>query len=126
MRLQAAFSLWQQQRQDSEKAYFKHFQQACLTNNPRETLRTLLAWLDRQSEFDSTTLGEFARQVSDAELSQLIHELQTRLFGKDVDVSDPWSGEALAGAVARARKKGLIQYSKTQKDAGLCPLNPSA
>ncbi|UCC99763.1 MAG: BatD family protein [Phycisphaerales bacterium] len=112
---------------ESEKAYFQHFRQACLANDPQAALRTLLAWLDRQSEFSGvTTLEDFAGQVGYTELSRLINDLHARLFGKDVNVSLSWSGEDLARAVARARRKGRKQHSRTQKDVGLCPLNPSA
>lgn len=112
---------------ESEKAYFRRFQQACHTNDPQAALRTLLAWLDRQSEFRGvTTLENFAGQVGDTELGRLINDLHARLFGKDVNMSLSWSGEPLARAVERARRQGLKRFSKTQKDVGLCPLNPFA
>jgi len=126
-RLRRILADYRVQRAESEKAYFRRFRQACLANDPQAALRTLVAWLDRQSEFHgATTLEEFAGQVGDTELSLLISDLHARLFGKDVNVSRSWSGESLARAVARARKKGQKQLSKTQKDVGLCPLNPSA
>jgi len=114
-------------RAESEKAYFRSFQQACLANDPQATFRTLLAWLDRQSEFHGTsTLEDFAGRFGDNELRTLIRDLYARLFGKDAIVSQSWSGEGLARAVAQARRKSQKQHSKTQKDVGLCPLNPSA
>ncbi len=114
-------------RAESEQAYFERFRQACQNNDPHTALRTLLAWLDRQSVFYNVrTLEEFVRQTNDTELGLLIDNLYTRLFGKENKVSGPWSGEPLARAVERARKQGLKLYSKTQKDIGLCPLNPSA
>lgn len=126
-RLRRILADYRVQRAESEKVYFRRFQQACHTNDPRAALRTLLAWLDRQSEFHgATTLEEFAGQVGDTELSLLISDLHARLFGKDVNVSRSWSGESLSRAVARARANGVKRFSKTQKDAGLCSLNPSA
>lgn len=126
-RLQRILADYRVQRAESEKAYFRYFQQTCLANDPQAALRTLLAWLDRQSEFRGvTTLEDFAGQVGDTELGRLINDLYTRLFGKDVNVSRSWSGEPLARAVARARRQGLKRFSKMQKNAGLCPLNPSA
>ena len=113
-------------RTESEKAYFERFQQACLTNDPRSAFKALIAWLDRQSViYGVTTLEEFAGQVGNIELNRLINDLHARLFGEDVNVSGPWSGEPLARAVARARRKSQKQLSKTQKDIGLCSLNPS-
>ncbi len=114
-------------RTESEQAYFERFRQACQNNDPHTSLRTLLAWLDRQSVFYNVrTLEEFVRQTNDTELGLLIDNLYTRLFGKENKVSGHWSGEPLARAVARARRKSQKQLSKTQKDIGLCPLNPSA
>ena len=113
-------------RTESERAYFERFRQACQNNDPHTALRTLLAWLDRQSVFYNVrTLEEFVRQTNDTELGLLINNLYTRLFGKENKVSGHWSGEPLAWAVARARRKSQKQLSKTQKDIGLCPLNPS-
>lgn len=125
-RLRRILADYRIRRAESEKTYFKHFQQACLTNDPQAALRTLLAWLDRQSEFRGvTTLEEFTGQVGDTELSRSINDLHARLFGKDVNVSQSWSGESLDRAVARARRKGRKQLSKTPKDIGLGSLNPS-
>ncbi len=113
-------------RTESERAYFERFRQACQNNDPHTALRTLLAWLDRQLVFYNVrTLEEFVRQTNDTELGLLINNLYTRLFGKENKVSGHWSGEPLAWAVARARRKSQKQLSKTQKDIGLCPLNPS-
>lgn len=114
-------------RTESERVYFERFRQACQNNDPHTALRTLLAWLNRQSDiYNVRTLEEFVRQMNDTELGLLIDNLYTRLFGKENKVSGHWSGEPLARAVARARRKGQKQLSKTQKDVGLCPLNPSA
>ena len=114
-------------RTESERVYFERFRQACQNNDPHTALRTLLAWLDRQSDiYNVRTLEEFVRQTNDTELGLLIDNLYTRLFGKENKVSGPWSGEPLARVVERARKQGLKRFSKTQKDIGLCPLNPSS
>jgi len=125
-RLRRILGDYRVQRAESEKVYFRRFQQACHTNDPQAALRTLLAWLDRQSEFHgATTLEEFAGQVGDTELSQLISDLHTRLFGKDVNVSRPWSGESLARAVARARRKCSRRQTTKNMQTGLMPLNPA-
>ncbi|MHC4560164.1 MAG: BatD family protein [Planctomycetota bacterium] len=114
-------------RTESEQAYFARFLRACQNNDPHTALHALLAWLDRQAEFHNvTTLEEFARQVGNTELSHLIDDLYTRLYGKEKNLLETWSGEPLARAVVRSRKQGLKRFSKAQKDVGLCPLNPSA
>ncbi|MGI9629321.1 MAG: hypothetical protein ACR2QM_21045, partial [Longimicrobiales bacterium] len=92
-----------QRRRDSEGAHFKRFQRAARSGDPLETTRALAAWLDRWGG-PGSSLASLGAEHGSA-LARELEALDGRLYGPGVTPAEPWSGVALAKAVARARAR---------------------
>ena len=112
-----------QAREQSEGAYFRRFRRAANSGDPRATVRTLAAWLDRcHTGPGAATFRTFAANASDPELAREAAALDATLFVADPTPS-PWSGRPLAERVGRARRRpdaGRAQTAPTD----LGSLNP--
>jgi hypothetical protein len=85
-----------------EAAYFAELRTACLENDPKAAIDSLISWLGVFCEgAQSGTVQEIARELVDDELALEITSLREAL---DFDPID-WSGISLLRAVDRARRK---------------------
>ena len=104
----------------SERAYFARFRNAALSNDPRATARTFMAWLDRRNESRRTAqFHDFAEAAQDPALEREARALGAVLYGDGSE--EAWSGGRLYSRVAKAR----TQHER-ERDGGssLPPLNP--
>jgi hypothetical protein len=112
---------------ESEKAYFKRFRRSCNKGDSKETMQSLMNWLDKVYPGPgAATIEDFARRSGDLELQIVTAGLKSELYGKsDIDESQSmWSGQDFYKIVSQARIQ-LIQKEKIRtKPSGLQPLNP--
>ena len=112
-----------QARNQSEGAYFRRFRQAALSGDPRATVRTLAAWLDRRHVGPGTaTFRAFSVNAADPVLDREAGALDTALFVADPTPA-PWSGRRLAERIGRVRRRGPAASRRTKAD-DLDSLNP--
>ena len=129
-RINRAISDYKKRQDESEKAYFNRFYQACQTDDPMSVYNALLSWL-AHPDIDAPSLEVFTAQVDNATLSQRVSELEGVLFNKagqaNPTISAIWSGKVLYQEIADARKIWLQQQSKYASDLSSLPtLNPRA
>ncbi len=92
----------EQERRESESAYFARFEKACETSNADAVLRAMTAWLEcRAGDARNLTPTAFARAAGDAALIAEVAGLEAALYGAR---GGSWSGAALRAAAARARE----------------------
>jgi len=113
-----------------EKHMFKHFQQACLSNNPLLAVKTLTDWLTVSGlGGKNATLVSFSKHSADPELSRQITQLEKHLYCRNkTGQRHTWHGETLYRSVAEVRrhyrrKKRSTLFSSSGKQ--LPALNPS-
>ena len=112
-----------QARDQSEGAYFRRLRRAASSGDPRATVRTLAAWLDRRHTGPgAATFRAFAAHAADPELAREAAKLDAALF-----VANPtpgsWSGRPLADRVGRARRRPDAGGALTMP-TDLASLNP--
>ena len=122
----AGFSLghltarWQA-REQSEGAYFRRFRRAARSGDPRATVRTLAAWLDRRHPGPgAATFRAFAANAADPELAREAAKLDSALFVAS-PTAGSWSGTRFAERVGRLRRRRAGHRGLASRTA---PLNP--
>lgn len=112
-----------QRRRESEAAYFSLFRKACRRNDAKESLNTLLLWLDNSNPSGSlSTTASLVKEAGDPLLSETIFALMIRLYGRTESAHQEWQGKNLYKIVKGFRKR--IRPEDTIKE-GLSLLNPS-
>jgi hypothetical protein len=114
-----------EQKANSEAAYFKRFQKACLSGDNKETYHQLMSWLDRIYDGPgSATIRWFVDVTDNPELEERVSELTKYLFA-DEGLSFKWSLSDFYKGIAGARKAFLHKKKRTVlSHAGLPSLNP--
>ncbi len=126
-RLRVALAAWREAREESEAAYFVRFRHACRSGDPRGTMGSLLAWVNRREDLGgAATTTELCRHAGDPELTRLIEELNALLYGSTGAGLGTWSGIELYGRVVRARRHLRRESTARARSDGLGPLNPRA
>ncbi len=127
-RLRVGLAAWRDAREESEAAYFGRLRRACRSEEPREAMGSLLAWLDRREDLAGAAKAtELCRRAGDPELTRLIEELNALLYGSAGAGRDRTSSSTeLYGRLARARRRLRRQSTTRARDEGLGPLNPQA
>ncbi len=114
-----ALAARRERRRESEAAAFRRFEDACRTNDPARARRALRAWLDRAAG-PAITLEAFVANADDEALAREVQALENRLYGSGTPGA--WEGDALATAVARARRR--TQAGDRPPPTARRPLNP--
>ena len=114
-----------EQKANSEAAYFKHFQKACLSGDKKETYHQLMSWLDRIYDGPgSATIRWFVNITDNSEIEERVSELTSSLFA-DEGLKFTWSPADFYKGIAKARKAFLQKKKRTVlSHAGLPSLNP--
>jgi hypothetical protein len=114
-----------EQKANSEAAYFKRFQKACLSGDNKETYHQLMSWLDRIYDGPgSATIRWFVDVTDNPELEERVSELTKYLFA-DEGLSFKWSLSDFYKGIAGARKAFLHKKKRTVlSHAGVPSLNP--
>ena len=114
-----------EQKANSEASYFKHFHQACISGDKKETYHRLMSWLDRIYDGPvSATIWWFVNVTDSPELKEQVSELTNSLFA-DEGLSFKWSLSDFYKGIAGARKAFLQKKKRTVlSHAGLPSLNP--
>jgi len=114
---------------ESEAAYFRKFQSACMKNDEAGTMRSLVRWLDRFAPDQRAPL-QLLLDAGDAELTQGIRTLEARLYDQSKrDLQrEEWTGRKLYPVVVRFRNKNTQtrDSSGSGKEASLPELNPAS
>jgi hypothetical protein len=118
---------WLGRRRESEAAYFRRFRKASMKDDPKETFRRLMLWLDHLEEPDAPrSMEALARESGNPELQREAASLNALLFGRTEAARDvKWSAKRFFRLVCRARNS----LQRRRKAAGrlhrlLPPLNP--
>jgi len=114
-------------KEESEEVFFHRFEAAARSDDPVSTYEALLRWLDRFEPVDSpASVRGFVNLANDEKLTRECDTLEGMLYGgKNQSDGKAWSGQPLAAAVGRARKK--LRAPKHALHApleSLPPLNP--
>jgi len=119
----AARQARQASRSVSEPVLFEAVAQACRAGDPARTYAALLHW-SKAHLGCSASAWSASLQVD--ELTRVLQELETRLYGGDASASS-WHGGALLNALQRARARWLAARGAHAKAGrALGPLNPGA
>jgi hypothetical protein len=108
------------QKADAEITDFKRFKKASLSDDPRASLRELMAWLDRTNTRPVTpTLEQFAGESGMPELLRAQEALKDFLFARPerAEPIEKWSGRSFYWLVAQARRD-RIRRNKRLKQGG--------
>lgn len=112
----------EQQRRESEAAYFDRMLAACRRNDARAAMLALLAWVDRVTPpGQSPTLGRLLDGAQDDELSGAVASLEEALYGRG-DTSG-WHGDSLARSLEGARR-ARRELRLEPEQSPLAPMNP--
>jgi hypothetical protein len=115
---------WWLSRDQTEGAHFRRFRQAARSGDPRATVRTLAAWLDRRHIGPgAATFQALAKDAADPKLDREATALDAAVFVAD-PTPDRWSGSRLADRVGHARRHRPTTRGTDSDD--LAPLNPRA
>ena len=127
-RLAAAREEARSRRAESEATYFRRFEQAARSGDPREAARHLTRWMDRRwGEGGPATLEAYLTRAGDPELAAEVRALSRRLYRPaESDVSAPWSGARLVERADRARRRAKRGGSRSAAVGALTALNPGA
>jgi hypothetical protein len=120
--LRARLEAADRQRRESEAACFGRVLAACRRNDARETMRALLAWVDRVTpQGQRPTVARLLALVQDEELTAAVRGLERVLYGNG-DVAG-WRGKNLARHLERVRG-GRRELGGEAEPSLLAPLNP--
>jgi hypothetical protein len=104
-----------------EKLAYKKLMAACSTNSATHIRPTLIAWarafLDGQA---IATLEQARDHFADDEFDHELRALDAALYG---ELDEQWSGQTLANAVNRLRKRGENHRSGDSETLALYPAN---
>jgi len=127
-RLAAAWEEARRRRAESEATYFRRFERAARSGDPREAARHLTRWMDRRwGEGGPATLEAYLARAGDPELAAEVRVLTRRLYRPTaVDAPAPWSGARLVKLADRTRRRAKRGASRPRRASGLDPLNPRA
>ena len=112
-------------RLESERHYFKEFQRAARSGDPRAAARQLMRWLDRRSDHTlPATVTQSLECADDPPLAEELRMLDARLYGPSTSAAAAeWSGRDLGKSVVQARKKGMRPDPTAKGALDLGPLN---
>lgn len=114
-----------EQKANSEAAYFKRFQKACLSGDNKETYHQLMSWLDRiYGDKGSATIRWFVNVTGNPDIEKQVDGLTRSLFAEE-GVPVKFSLSHFYRCVARARKSVLNKKkNKASGFTGQPSLNP--
>jgi hypothetical protein len=116
---------WRKRAAESESVYFWRVMRASRANDPQETYRSTLAWLDRvwDGRVQPVTLDRAVRVAADENLARESARLTAALFGRPGLPETDWSGDEFSQVLRRARPR-LIVVRRAKAERSLPPLNP--
>lgn len=116
---------WQQTIQDSELSYFRRFVATARTNDPNQTLQTLMQWLDVANDRDpAPRLDQFLNQHGDGQAMGQLSRMESAVDSQ----SKSWDSAQLITSMKHARGRWLVarRHRQTAKQNPLPPLRNSA